>query len=272
MKTLLLTLMLLTFASLASAATLVLDPLNGYHAYPDYLGASCGGVHLNAGAKGFDSAGAPVTLIEARTSCSTGGRGSRVRRYLACWDVTYAVDGSIVSRELTFSGSRLSPGGLPIACPIAIDPDAIFVNEDADGIVIATLYTVLTPSGYRAALDVADVLPIDLIAPSTPTAFIAVAVSDTQVDLTWQPSSDTFPGLVVGYVVTRDGVDVIMVAGTAFSDTVLAPSTTYFYTVRAMDSSGNVSIDSELASVTTADAVPPPPPCIEDCDPEPIDD
>lgn len=73
------------------------DPTQGgaYPAYPDYLDHSCGGVKLEV----LQDAGT-VAMVSARTTCSTGGRGSRPRNYLACWRVTFADDRySILDRE-----------------------------------------------------------------------------------------------------------------------------------------------------------------------------
>jgi len=73
------------------------DPTQGgaYPAYPAYLDHSCGGVKLAV----IEDA-APVAMVSARTSCSTGGRGTKPRNYLACWRVTFADDRYyIVDRE-----------------------------------------------------------------------------------------------------------------------------------------------------------------------------
>jgi len=74
-----------------------LDPTQAgaYPAYPDYLAHSCGGVKLEV----LQDAGT-VAMVSARTTCSTGGRGSKPRNYLACWRVTFAADRySILDRE-----------------------------------------------------------------------------------------------------------------------------------------------------------------------------
>ena len=36
--------------------------------------------------------GGTVAMVSARTTCSTGGRGTKPRNYLACWRVTFAED------------------------------------------------------------------------------------------------------------------------------------------------------------------------------------
>jgi hypothetical protein len=56
---------------------------------------------------------------------------------------------------------------------------------------------------------------------------------------------------VTGYRVLRNGTQVGAPSGTSFQDVTVAPSSTYSYTVRAVDAAGNVSAPSSAASVTT---------------------
>ena len=69
--------------------------------------------------------------------------------------------------------------------------------------------------------------------PDAPGNLVATPISDTRIDLSW-----TAPSGVIGqYRVTRTGLDTL-VAGTAFSDTGLSPSTTYGYQVSAFGVTG----------------------------------
>ena len=102
---------LLPVAALAQAA---LDPTQGgeYAAYPDYLDHSCGGVKLAV----LEDQGT-VAMVSARTTCSTGGRGTKPRNYLACWRVTFADDRYyILDRErVLYAAWRLGRAGY--SCP-----------------------------------------------------------------------------------------------------------------------------------------------------------
>jgi len=91
--------------------------------------------------------------------------------------------------------------------------------------------------------------------PSTPTGLSATANSSSQVSITWTASSG--PSGVAGYEIFRNGVQVGTTAATSYTDTGLAPSTTYNYAVAAYDSLGDVSPQSTTASATTA-ALPTP--------------
>jgi len=81
--------LLLALLPAVALAQSALDPTQGgaYPAYPDYLDHSCGGVKLAVLQEDGD-----VAMVSARTSCSTGGRGTKPRTYLACWKVTFAAD------------------------------------------------------------------------------------------------------------------------------------------------------------------------------------
>ncbi len=94
--------------------------------------------------------------------------------------------------------------------------------------------------------------------PAPPTNLTATAVSSSQIDLSWTASTTSG----VTYNVLRNGSVVKTgVTGMTFSDTGLQASTTYSYTVEAVDSSGT-SGPSNQATATTQGCTtncPPPP-------------
>jgi chitodextrinase len=90
----------------------------------------------------------------------------------------------------------------------------------------------------------------DTAAPSAPTELVATAVSPSQISLSWTASTDNVG--VTGYSVYRGGSLLVTVgAVTTLQNTGLTPSTTYSYTVRALDAAGNASGQSASASATT---------------------
>src|SRR5205823_792007 len=86
------------------------------------------------------------------------------------------------------------------------------------------------------------------------------AVSSSQINLSWAPSTDNVK--VTRYIVRRDGVRVATPVSTSYADIGLSAATTYSYTVAARDAAGNISPYSTSVSVTTARAAaltaPPP--------------
>ncbi len=97
----------------------------------------------------------------------------------------------------------------------------------------------------------------DSTAPTIPQNAVATAPSSTSVHVAWSASTDNAGGTgLAGYRVLRGGIQVAQVsAGTlSYTETGLTANTQYAYTVRAADNAGNVSADSNIASVTTPPA------------------
>ena len=99
--------------------------------------------------------------------------------------------------------------------------------------------------------------PPDTTPPSTPTNVSATAVSSSQINVSWTASTDNVG--VAGYKVFRNGSLVKTTTAVSYSDTGLAASTMYSYTVAAFDAAGNVSPQSTAVSATTLtpDTTPP---------------
>jgi len=89
----------------------------------------------------------------------------------------------------------------------------------------------------------------DTTPPTTPTNLTIAGVTDTSVNLTWSQSTDNV--LVSTYNLYRDGQKINSTAGLEFTDTSVSPSTTYNYSLSAVDSSGNESTQSTAVTVST---------------------
>jgi spore germination protein YaaH len=91
--------------------------------------------------------------------------------------------------------------------------------------------------------------------PPAPAGLEGGAISDTSVALSWQPSQPA-RGSIAGYRVLRDGTPVAQYHATSVQLTNLAASTTYTFTVVAVDSLGYLSDPSASVSVRTTDPTP----------------
>lgn len=98
--------------------------------------------------------------------------------------------------------------------------------------------------------------PADIIPPSQPIGLYGTSTSVTQINLSWNASTDNVG--VAGYNIFRNSSFVTSQTGITFSDTGLTASTTYVYRVSAYDAAGNVSTSSVTINVMTQS--PPPPP------------
>ena len=114
-------------------------------------------------------------------------------------------------------------------------------------LLVVAVIVIGCSSGNGSGSDTTDTS--DTIPPSIPANVIATAVSTTQINLSWNASTDNIG--VAGYRVYRDGNQIATVANTTYSNTGLSPSTTYTYTVSAYDAAGNNSAQSTIASATT---------------------
>ena len=103
----------------------------------------------------------------------------------------------------------------------------------------------------------------DTTPPTVPTGLSAVALSSSQITVSWAASTDpdNTPSQLT-YGVYRNGSRIATTAAgaTSWADTGLAASTTYSYTVSAYDPAGNGSAQSAAVQATTTplpDTTPP---------------
>ena len=94
--------------------------------------------------------------------------------------------------------------------------------------------------------------PADVIPPSVPTGLSAAAVSSSQINLTWNASTDSGGSGIAGYELRRNGGPALSVGNvTSYQDTGLAANTLYNYEIRAKDAANNISAYSSAAGATT---------------------
>jgi len=115
--------------------------------------------------------------------------------------------------------------------------------------------TVTARSRYRIWVRV--ILPPDRTAPSIPGSFTATATSSSAIALSWTASTDNRG--VAGYRIYRDGAVLTTVGATAtsFTDAGLAPETSHWYAIHALDAAGNLS-PAATALATTLPVDDPP--------------
>jgi spore germination protein YaaH len=107
-----------------------------------------------------------------------------------------------------------------------------------------------------ASVTLAGPAPAAAAAPSVPGGLRATAVSDSGVNLAWDPAQAGSGARVVGYRVFRDGATLGQVEGTELSVPRLETAEAYTFTVVAVDNAGRLSAPSRALTVSTN---PPPP-------------
>lgn len=98
---------------------------------------------------------------------------------------------------------------------------------------------------------------VDTQAPSTPSDVVATAISPSQINVAWKPSTDNIG--VKGYDIYRaqgngTNTKIATTTNTSYGDGGLPSNTTYTYYVIARDAAGNTSHASPKVSATTAQA------------------
>ena len=116
-----------------------------------------------------------------------------------------------------------------------------------------------TVSAYDAAGDTSAastaISVTTLAQPSQPTILASGTVTSSSVALSWTASTPSQG--IAGYTILRNGNKVGTSTSTSFTDTALAASTTYSYTVSAYDAAGDTSAASSTLLVTTLAQAPP---------------
>jgi chitodextrinase len=142
---------------------------------------------------------------------------------------------------------------------IPVGPDPLATTFTIPGLVPLNTYCVrvyaVNLNGRSSASNTVGprtIAPVpDTVPPSAPTGFVATAASESRVNFSWQPSTDT--NGIASYQILEQQVIVATVSGTltTHSITGLAPASQHIYSVRAVDAAGNMSTESAPASVTT---------------------
>lgn len=118
-----------------------------------------------------------------------------------------------------------------------------------------------TMTSSAVAVTVDNVPSADTISPSAPAGFTAAAVSSSQINLSWNASTDNVG--VTGYRVEScsgascaNFAEIAAPTATSYSNTGLTSNTSHTYRVRAADAAGNLSGYSATASATTQASAP----------------
>ena len=104
--------------------------------------------------------------------------------------------------------------------------------------------------------------PADTTAPTVPSGVTAAARSTTSILVSWTASTDDSG--ISGYRVFRDAgtTPVATVQTTSYTDTGLTASTSYSYTVAAVDAAPTPNVSAVSAAVSATTQTPPPPPVV----------
>ncbi|MCA1046947.1 DUF3472 domain-containing protein [Bacillus toyonensis] len=108
----------------------------------------------------------------------------------------------------------------------------------------------ITKEGLKKVDNIVNPKP-DTEAPTQPQGLYASNVTSNSVELKWNPATDNVG--VKEYQVLRDGQLIQTIQGTKFIDQNLTANKEYKYTVKAVDTAGNTSVQSNILPIKTKD-------------------
>jgi hypothetical protein len=106
-------------------------------------------------------------------------------------------------------------------------------------------------------LKLAPAGPPDSTPPTAPNTITALPLNDREIELSWQPATDSETGIVL-YNVFRDGVQIATVKGWSYTDTGLVEQTDYSYEISAVNYHGlEGPRGGPIIAATLVDVTPP---------------
>jgi chitodextrinase len=152
--------------------------------------------------------------------------------------------------NIAVTGYKVFRNGAQVASPTSASyTDSGLAPSTAYSYTVTAFDAAGNQSSASAALGVTT-RAADMLAPTAPGQPAASNVTQTGVMLAWTAATDNYG--VANYLVLRNGVQVGAATSTSYSDSGLAPSTTYSYTIKAQDAAGNTGPASAARTVTTA--------------------
>ncbi len=93
--------------------------------------------------------------------------------------------------------------------------------------------------------------PVDSTPPTVPQNLRSTGSTNKSISLAWDASTDNNPESSILYTLYRNDSVIATTTSIAFTDTGLKPNTNYTYKVKATDSAGNSSVNSNPVTVKT---------------------
>ena len=160
---------------------------------------------------------------------------------------------NVYSREFEKGYVYVNPTPNDVASVTLPQPSRLLSHDNIllDVNTIAAVSTISLKSHNSAILLKTVTTPAaDTTVPSVPTGLTATAVSATQINLAWSASTDNVG--VTGYRIYRAGTLLATLgAVTSYQNSGLSASSSYSYTVLAVDAAGNASAQSAAVSAVT---------------------
>ncbi|TCO60537.1 cellulose binding domain-containing protein [Actinocrispum wychmicini] len=194
----------------------------------------------------------PTAVFTKSSDWGTGFSGSftvtnSMSVPLTSWTVVFTLPAtekvtSLWNAQLTTNGNTYTAKNLSWNAPLAPGATADFAfNASNSGTFQAPSACTLNGNPCDGS---ADTTP-----PSTPTGLTVLSTTANSVSMNWTAATDNL--IVSGYNVFQGTTKVASTPGTVTTVSGLSPSTTYTFSVQAVDQSGNTSAKSTSVTATT---------------------
>jgi YVTN family beta-propeller protein len=184
---------------------------------------------------GSDEASAPVPANGPPTVTNPGPQNNVV---------SVAVDLAITASDPNGDPLTYSATGLPNG--LSINANTGHITGTPNTVNVYAVTVTATDDGLLSGSTSFNWTITDVTAPTTPTNLTTTAISTTQINLSWNASTDNVG--VTGYQIERcvgagcsNFTALTTVTTTSYSNTGLTSATSYSYRVRAKDAAGNLS-------------------------------
>jgi chitodextrinase len=219
-----------------------------------FVGLVATGVLIAAGLTGTASAAVPLPTA-VYTQVSDWGSGfsggykvtNAMSVPLTSWKVVFTLPStekitSLWDGQQSTSGNTYTVTNLSWNAPLAPGASAEFAfNASSTGVHQDPAGCTLNGNPCNGSADT--------VAPTTPTGLTLLSTTANSASLNWTASTDNLG--VAGYNIYQGATKVASSPGTVGTVTGLAASTTYTFTVQAVDVAGNLSGKSNAVSATT---------------------
>jgi hypothetical protein len=155
--------------------------------------------------------------------------------------------GSGISKVEFYVDGTLS--GTDTVTPYTFSWDTTPLTFGTSHALSAKAYDNVGPANVTTSATV-NVTVNDTTAPTTPTNFRTTTVLPKSIALAWTASTDNVA--VTGYQIRRGGTLITTTSSLTYTDSGLTPSTSYTYTITAVDAAGNASTAATLNASTVA--------------------
>ncbi len=207
----------------------------------------------------------PVVALDPVFATLSARRGGGVSEE-ATVRVTNAGGGTLTGLSTSVQYDENASGWLETSFEQSTAPTTLRLRGDPGDLAVGTYSAQVTVSGDPPVIEAVLTVTFQVVSapPNRPTDLAATAVSATSIRLDWTDASDNEETFRVerrsSTLLPYDEVAILGADVTTYTDTPLAPATTYRYRIRACNAAGCSDYEGPAVATTLVGQESPPPP------------